>query len=328
MRLANCTNCFTPVEKGEGVKCNACNHFIHRDCAIKASGTFFCDLCYTVQLETPKTLEFELPERIRRTYIEIYRTCPQKFFKEVLQGHTQPPTCYTQIGIDLHDLFEKAVLDPSFRISEFLDAWSQIWLNYPDELFESQEQMQNMSQRAIDSIETFYEVLPTLDKVFTTEETITYSVGDDVPNVEFTMDLITENAQGNLDMHDWKTGNVMVGKKISSDLQAPLYIYGVQQHFNRQVDSFTFYYLKENKTRRFDRVDDDTFVCRVGKREYFIHLTDTIKEIKRIFNQIKKGNFNIPQDTRSMYFACKMCHLRAQNLCMGADEEAWAMLNN
>lgn len=300
-----------------------CEGALHKDCAIKEDGKHYCDGCYTIMLQTPKKVEYEIPEHIRRTYIETYRTCPYKFLKEVLEGNAQPPTCYTQVGIDLHELFEKALLDRTFTASMMREAFQVYWDGYSDDLFKDEEQRMNMAERAEASIKTFYTILPGIPTPFTTEETIFYSIGEDLPLVRFTMDLVTENEAGNLEMHDWKTGGVMVGKKISTDLQAPLYIYGVQRHFNRQVDKFTFYYLKDNKTRTFHRVNDDEYVCTVGKRQYIIKLTDAIREVKSMFSQIKKGNFNIPKDTRSMYYACKMCHIKEQGMCQGADEQVW-----
>lgn len=321
--MAQCKNCFTSTS--ERSTCSMCNSPLHRECAIKEDSVLFCDLCYTIKAEQPKVIEWELPEHIRRTYIETYRACPYKFLKEVLEDNPQPATCYTQVGIDLHELFEKAIHNRSYSVDEMHNEFRETWLSYPESLFESDNIRESMKTRSIDSIDTFYNILPTLGKIFTTEETIHYSIGDDLPLVQFTMDLVTENASGNLDMHDWKTGSVMVGQKISSDLQAPLYIYGVQKHFGRQVDTFTFYYLKENKTRVFERVDDDNYICRVGKREYKINLTDAIREVKSLFSRIKKGEFNIPQDTRKMYFTCKMCHIKEQGLCEGADIQAWKL---
>jgi RecB family exonuclease len=138
------------------------------------------------------------------------------------------------------------------------------------------------------------------------------------------MDRIDE-VNGELEMHDWKTGRVMVGQKLSSDLQAPLYIYGTKLHFSKPVRSFTFYYLNENKTRTFTRSAEDpnVYICTVNKRQYKINILDGVREIQRVFSQIKKGNFNIPQDTKKMHFTCKMCHLKKQGICEGADLQSW-----
>lgn len=307
--------------------CQTCNNVLHAECAITDGGTF-CDTCYITRKEDTPIKTIDIPSVIRRTYIETYRACPHKFLKEVIEGNTQPPTSYTQIGIDLHELFESACLGDTDK-QHALDVMEYAFKNYSDDLFVSgfsSDNRSDMWQRTITSIDTFFDVvLPTLPSApFTVEETIEFSVGEDLPNVQFTMDRIDE-VNGELEMHDWKTGRVMVGQKLSSDLQAPLYIYGTQLHFDKPVRKFTFYYLNENKTRTFERSADDpnTYVCRVNKREYKINILDGVREIQRVFSQIKKGNFNIPHDTRKMHFTCKMCHLLKEGKCQGADLQQW-----
>ena len=318
-----CKNCFGSIaDLRTETKCTTCDSALHKECAIKDGSTPYCDVCYTVKEETPVKVEFTVPDVIRRTYIETYRSCPHKFFKEVIEGNEQPPTCYTQIGIDLHDLFEKAINDRSYKQSDVERDFKAIWKAYQDDLFEDSTQKEKMALRSITSIENFFHIIKDMPLPFITEQTIHYSIGEDLPNVEFTMDVVLD-VDNELELIDWKTGGVMVGQKLSSDLQAPIYIYGVNKHFGRPVRKFTFYYVNENKERVFERTHDDEYVCRVGKREYKICLTDAIREVKSIFSQIKKGNFNIPMDTRKMYFACKMCHIKKINKCRGADEEAW-----
>lgn len=274
-------------------------------------------------------MAIQIPEVIRRTYIETYRACPHKFLKEVIEGNTQPPTSYTQIGIDLHEIFDQACNDPAYPKEIAVSSMEQSFKEYSDDLFNSgfsSDNRTDMWERTINSINTFFDtVLPALPhRPFTTEETIEFSVGDDLPNVQFTMDRIDE-VNGELEMHDWKTGRVMVGQKLSSDLQAPLYIYGTQIHFDKPVRSFTFYYLNENKTRTFTRSTEDpnVYICKVNKREYKINILDGVREIQRVFSQIKKGNFNIPHNTSKMHFTCKMCHLLKEGKCEGADLQQW-----
>lgn len=315
-----CNSCFVPTDQRTDTTCDTCHSPLHKECAIKDGGVF-CDVCYTVSQETPKKIEFQIPDVIRRTYIETYRTCPFKFLKEVIEGHEQPPTCYTQIGIDLHDLFEATLNDRSGTIEQMKEAFRIIWEGYPDELF-THTTREKMWERSQNSIDTFYHLLPSIPIPMVTEQKITFSIGENMPDVSITMDAILD-VDGELEMLDWKTGAVMVGQKLSSDLQAPLYIYAVQKHFQRPVRKFTFYYVNENKERVFERVNDDEYVCRVGKREYKIYLQQAIKDVKRLFTQIVKGNFNVPQDTRKLYFACKMCHIKEQGLCRGAEEEVW-----
>jgi len=323
--METCKNCFSPIkDMRKETRCSSCNTPIHRECAINDSAPF-CDVCHTVKTETPEKVEFTIPEIIRRTYIETYNSCPYKFLKEVVEGIEQPPTCYTQIGIDLHDAFELAVNDRSATIDMMKNSFKEIWDQYTDDLF-TMTTREKMWLRSQDSIDTFYQVIETMPIPMVTEEKIIFSIGENIPKVSITMDGILD-VDGELEMFDWKTGAVMVGVKLETDLQAPLYIYAVQQHFKRTVRKFTFYYVNENKVRVFERINDDEYMCRVGKREYIISLTDAIRKVKSVFSKIVKGNFNIPIDTKKMYFACKMCHIKEQGICRGADQEVWYQQN-
>lgn len=322
--MAQCKSCFTVIDGRSVATCSECNSPLHKDCVINFGGVVFCDVCFTVGKEKPKQKygEFALPEFIRRTHIETYRSCAYKFYQEVILGNEMPPNEYTQVGSDLHELFERAIKEPHYPIHAMKEDFKQLFDAYESSLytFKTPEQMW---QRAIDSIDAFYTVLPTLGNIHTVEETIFTHIGDNIPKVRITMDLITDD--GELHMHDWKTGAVMVGKKLSSDLQAPLYIYSVREHFKRDVASFTFYYLQENKTRTFYRnpINPDEYICTVGKRDYKISLTDSIREVKSIFSRIKKGAFDPVQNGQDKYFTQKMCHLKAIGKCC-QDADPWS----
>ena len=201
------------------------------------------------------------------------------------------------------------------------EEYMKLFEEYPDYFFERVSKS-DMKKRAETSIETFYNIISNMGEQFASEVTIQFSVGDNLPKVQMTFDRINKNENGNLEVFDWKTGSVMVGQKLSSDIQAPLYIKGIQDHYNKQVDSFTFLYVNENKERVFNRIDDLNYVCRVGKKEYFININEAIKEIQRVFSKIQKGSFNIPSG-KNMNYICKYCHIKEKNLCEGADVQSW-----
>jgi RecB family exonuclease len=159
-------------------------------------------------------------------------------------------------------------------------------------------------------------------KPWVTEEDIYFDVGVGLPQARITMDRL-DLVDGMIDIIDYKTGNVLVGKKISSELQPPMYIRAVQQKYKYPVRKFHLHYLAEGKERVYHRIDDDNYVCTVRKREYHVNITEKMKEVQQIFSKIVGGKFNIPQDTKSMFFACKMCHHKTEGRCRGADEESW-----
>ena len=323
-----CNNCWNPISSNqEYVECKICNKSIHKECAIENDG-YTCDVCLTTKLNDNKgkTIDFEMPKAIRRSYIEVYKTCPFKFYNEVILGHEMPPNIYTELGILTHEMFDKASSDRSYTKDKMISDFKEQFANLDDNLFTEIAPKDRMYNRGMDSIETFYEIISDMPEPYATEETILFGVGKDLPMVQATSDRVNL-INGELEVIDWKTGQVMVGKKLSSDLQAPLYIYSIREKYNLPVRKFTFYYLKENKERTYERVTNEDYVCQVGKRKYNINLGDAIKEVQHIFSQIKNGNFNIPIDTRKMYFSCKMCHIREMGLCEGADKQVWKQFN-
>lgn len=319
-----CKSCQVEIGDSAFVSCETCEAPMHEDCVISFGGASLCDICFTIAEETPNKFgDFELPEFVRRTHIETYRACPYKFYQEVIKGHEMPPNEYTQVGSDVHEIIEKALVDRAYTIDDALHDNLTRFNAYGEELFTSKSK-DEMFQRATESLDTFYNVvLPDIQNVFAIEETIFTNIGDNIPDVRITMDLITEE-EGELHMHDWKTGRVMVGKRLSSDLQAPLYIYSVREHYKKPVKSFTFYYLQENKIRTFVRseTNPDEYSCFVGKREYKINVMDAVREVKSIFSKIKKGQFDPVPNSPDKFFTQKMCHLKELGLCC-QDADPW-----
>jgi len=328
-----CNSCQTEITKEQKtVKCEVCDKTIHKECAINKGGTF-CDVCYLAKSEELTNPTFDkslIPDVIRRSHIQTYIDCPFKFYNEVILGHKQPENIYAQIGIDTHELFDHASNATKYIKEDMYRDYKAKFDAYPDSLFETiigDATKEDMYKRGTDSIETFYNILPNLPFMpYQTEQTLIFDIGSEFPNVQATSDRI-DMVDGELEVQDWKTGNVMVGITLSHDIQAPLYIYSIKKKYNIPVRKFTFYYLKDNKTRTFERVNADDYICTVNKRIYKINLTDAIRQVQHVFSQINKGNFNIPSDGRKMYFHCKMCHIKQLGLCEGADIQSWQQYN-
>lgn len=328
--MNSCKNCFLPIDDLRTAKhCTICNALLHKECAIKEDGKFYCDVCYTVKESEGNKVEIEIPDVIRRSYIDTYDACPFKFYNEVILGVESEPHIYNQAGIDLHELYCKASNDDKFHIKEMKAIFDEKWNNYDEKLFDVAWQVnrQKLYNSLVNGIDTFYHINNKMPKPFRTEEQIIFDVGDGMPKVSSTIDRINE-VNGELEVIDWKTGAVMVGQKLSNDIQAPLYIAGVEKVYKKPVRKFTFHYLEDNKERVFERYDSENYVCQVNKRQYFINPNDTVKRVQAIFTKIKNGQFNIPIKTNHMYYTCKMCHLPKLGICKGADVESWKQYNN
>lgn len=308
-------------------RCVTCNQPLHKDCSIKENDQHYCDTCFTVKTEEKPVLTFAIPDVIRRSYIEDYRSCPYKFYLTVVKGILdEKETIYNRMGSDLHELFEKACKDREYIECDMLDDFSHMWRNY-SHLIEGEEQGKIMINRGMKCINNFYIALSELPIIpHSTEEKIIFGIGENLPQISTTSDRI-DLIDNMLELTDWKTGQVMVGNKLSSDMQAPLYIYGAEQKYNIPVRKFTFRYLQEGKTRVFERQPDGSFVCTVRNRIYRIHPSKAITECQSIFSHIIKGHFNIPNDTKKMFYTCKMCHLAKSGHCEGADIQSWKQLN-
>lgn len=320
----SCATCFQEIDKRKEINCSKCEKPVHKECASSVGSNKLCDACLIIHDERPSSKygEFEMPKAIRRSHIETYKSCPYKFYQEVIKGKAMPPNEYTQVGIDVHDILE-AVVTENISLEKAIEWNNDNFKDYPDELFTSKTR-DAMFRRAERSIHTLFETVPYQDwEIVTAEETIEFDIGENIPKVQITMDLVTRDEKG-LHLHDWKTGRVMVGKNLSTDLQAPLYINAVQKRFGEQVKSFTFYYLNENKTRTYHQTEEDpqTYVCQVRNRKYYINLTDTIREVKSLFSKIKNGQFDADPNAPNRYFTQKMCHLKETGECC-QDANPW-----
>lgn len=332
-----CSNCYG--ETSNPTRCVECNATLHRDCAVKTDEGLYCDTCNASRVVAveKKPLDIEIPTVIRRSHIEQYRSCGYSLYLSLKEGVLQhnnesdeedgDESIYAKLGRDLHELFDQGCISRTLLKGQMKEAFSHLWYNYDPSLFESEEFKDKMWKRAMDSIETFYTVLESLPVTpFAGEQNIIFNIGDGVPDVSITMDRIDEIG-GELYITDWKTGKVMTGKKFTTDLQAPLYIYAIKQFYGKPVKSFTLHYLSENKSRTFERVNDDEYVVRVINKEYRISLTEAVREVKSLFSQLVKGNFNIPDDVKKLYFTCKMCKHKKNGKCRGAEEEIWHQIN-
>ena len=95
--MSNCPMCkveLTWENKGICVKCGI---EICEDCSIR--NKFKCDKCADVQ-------KLKIPEVIRRSSIEDYKSCPYYFKLHVIDGNEPKQNILARLGSDLHDLYE------------------------------------------------------------------------------------------------------------------------------------------------------------------------------------------------------------------------------
>lgn len=296
-------------------------------------GTEICDSCSQINKykceKCSDKAKIKIPDIIRRSSIEDYKSCPFYFKLHVIDGHEPKQHVLARLGSDLHDLYEQLQRKEieMFDISNHCnDILQKIEEDYPE------EDMTRIKEKIETCNKNFLELLPKLtNKPISYEERIYFPIADNLPKVTIAYDRLEEDENGDLHIVDWKTGKVMSGKKLTTDLQPALYLKAVEHQYGKMPKSFKLIYLGDvdkngkYKERTFTSIDDNKFVCKVGKKEYIQDITEQLKVVQKLFSQIKAGKFSIP--AKPDYFKCKMCHFKKEGLCNGNDVQNWININ-
>lgn len=301
-------------------KCIQCGTELCDDCSLE--NQFKCLSCNGKHV--PKVdLEY-----VRRSYIELYKICPHAFKLLAIDKKEVPNSIYASIGIKLHELFEQASLGQLERMKmhyEFSKWFSSFNLDdfegYQRKL-DTEEFRKREFAGALQSIDNYYQMEQEMSKPFKTEDTLFTAIHPDLPKIRITFDRINKNETGGYDIVDYKTGKVYVGKKLKEDLQIPLYIYSIQQNLGITIDRFILLFTREGKKRIYTRLDEDTYVCTVGKTEYKVSLSNAINEIINIFTQVSNGKLSIPHNL-SPWYCENMCMLKKAGHCGGKLIQRW-----
>lgn len=306
-------------------RCSKCKEPLHKECASKCMdcGEVLCDSCYLINeqlcdaCKNKDTLDLNTP--IRRSYIDLYKTCPYQYYLEVVKKLPTQVNPYALIGIDLHELFDKYSQKKVVDMNEMLKEYNELFSSYDDEVFKDADQKAMLYDRGTRSIEGFVSIDKEMPMPLASEVKLITSIGEELPPISTTIDRINE-CKGGLEIVDYKTGKAMSGKAFSRDLQVPLYIYGAQQEYDQTIQRFILHYLSEGKVRVFERENDDIYVCTTTRGAYPTSINETLKEVKSIFNKIKQKQFSIPD--KIGYTACKFCPFHKKE-CSGADVQRW-----
>ena len=318
--MKKCVQCGCDLNWENSTLCVKCKVDLCESCASK--NKFKCEKC-------ADKVKIEIPDVIRRSSIEDYKLCPYYFKLHVIDGHEPKQHVLARLGSDLHDLYER-FQRKEIGIGDMQDETSAILTliskDYPDADFTK------LMMRAETCNENFLSVYDLFEnEPVTFEERIYFPVGKDLPKVTIAYDRLEKDANGDLHIIDWKTGEVMSGKKLTTDLQPALYLKAVEHKYGKMPKSFRLIYLGDtykdgsHKERIFESIDGNKFVCKVGKKEYIQDINEQIKVVQKLFSQIKARHFSIPE--KPDYFMCKMCSFREDGMCSGNDTENWKQIN-
>jgi len=319
-----CNSCQTEIKKGEITYCTQCAVPLHKKCAnhCLTCGKELCDRCfadnnyYCDECKPP----VEGFEKIRRSHIELFNTCPYALYLILIKGIVPPSNDYALVGTMLHELIDQMSAGMIFPSEALMNA-----VKFIDEL--DTDKRERFYKTAEKTINGFWEISGMFSEKFESEYNVIYSLGEDLPKVSCTIDRI-DFVDDKIHVADWKTGKSMTGKKLVSDLQAPLYLEAVNQKFGKYPETFTFYYFAEDKVKQYNKQPGDkvTYIVRSGKTDYVLDIDDALERTRTILRKINNKQFTIPKDV-GLWYCKNMCWFYDNGICASVGAEQWKMLS-
>lgn len=328
--MKTCTNCYSPILNEEDVVLSVVDHSpMHKECANKCPncGSYLTDLQFARQKCKCVTQRKFSIDVIRRSHLELYKQCHHAFYLECIKGIEPENNAYALHGIILHEIFDKYSKQQHLTKEILSQAFEERYKkNVSIDNFSFKEnkklydELYEKGFRAIDGFLAFYH---SVGMPFITEENIVFSVDDDLPQISITMDRVDKDENGYLHMYDYKCGKTFVGKKLSEDLQVPLYCYAMFKKYGQYPKSFTFLFVSEGNERRYELVDEvnPTYCCKVRNKEYVINVETRLQEAKDILKAIKKEQFK--GMCSNFWYCSNMCYYKKAGKCNGAENNIW-----
>lgn len=326
-----CNSCMLTIKKDEVTYCEQCGVPLHKDCANRCltCGKVLCDDCFVEN--NYKCEECYKPENkfsvIRRSHLEQYAGCPYSLYLQLVCGEEPPMGAAAELGILVHQIIEEM---PEFNLTladakEMLSKRVKEWNELP-ETEEYSYVTEELLNNGYVCLENFYLIKDSFPSEYLTEHNIKFSIDDDLPKISCTLDRIVQ-VNNEIHIHDWKTGKPMSGKKLVTDLQPPLYIYGVYKEFGKMPDTFTLHYLRTNKVLTYFKIDDDNYEVKTSRASYILNIPEALERAKAILLGIRDNHFNIP-DEKTHQWRCKsFCWFGISGRCSNAFNEQWKVLS-
>ena len=127
--MKKCVICKTELTWENSTICVKCGADICEECSAKYR--FKCNKCADIK-------KIKIPDVIRRSSIEDYKSCPYYFKLHVIDGNEPKQSVLARLGSDLHELYEQVQrgdIEPKLKELISQTDWiiANIEKDYPDE---------------------------------------------------------------------------------------------------------------------------------------------------------------------------------------------------
>lgn len=311
-----CSSCGVPICKSCSNHCLECGATLCDDCY--ADNHFRCDSCVDANKEI---------KTVRRSYLKQYEDCPYSLYLQMMEGIVPPMGSYAELGVLTHELLERMQneeLTPQNAITMLKNAVSDWNSKTNDEYSIIPLTLLEVGINCIYNFQTLKPLL--LADEFKTEHRIEFCVDDKLPTINCTIDRLAFK-DGEIHIHDWKTGKPMSGKQLSTDLQPPIYIYAVYKEYGKLPKTFTLHYLNHNKNLTYHHIEGWIYEVSTKRNKYRLDVMAAIERSKKILSNIKKHKFSIIEDKEHLWRCKKMCWFHDSGICKEYDEAKWKLVN-
>lgn len=313
-----CTQCGVPICKGCANHCLTCEVELCDSCY--AENNFRCEECFKPE---------NMFSTIRRSHIEQYAGCPYSLYLQLILGITPPMGKHAQLGVIVHALIEDIQVNNTTltaskaELERLIQEWN---INTDDEYSIITMDLEELGHTCLDN---FFKLRSTLRPLKALEENVKFVLEEDLPTISCTIDRIEEVGK-DLHIRDWKTGMAMSGKKLITDLQPPLYIYGVYKEFGVYPKTFTLNYLKTGKEIVYNLQEGEkvTYEVKTTRNTYILDIEEALGRTRKILKGIKNNKFDIPNMATHVWRCKSLCWYGISGKCTGVQTEQWKVLND
>jgi RecB family exonuclease len=340
-----CANCQLEIKnEKQVVSCTACNKHMHKDCAYQCieCGAYLCDRCALEQrfkCNECRNVEMYTMEFISSTMFESYEKCPYAFKHEhILKtlDEDERENKYSTTGTLLHDIFDKWSQIRPLDEEALETALKELYAGFDlinIKLFEDGSDRETHKKRCIQTLKNWFDREKDRPLPLYTEKEHFFEVeGLDV-KVRATVDRINGDPDdmSTWEVEDYKTGKVYSSTMLNNNMQLPTYAMAVKAFYGEYPTVLRLVFPQHTdakgivKTREFERISDDVYVCDVPRGgTYSFSITERKQKMIEIYDHIKRGEF--PLNTKNSRFCEGFCALGKAGKCAGLDTR-WNLAN-